>query len=121
MGNGFGFRDEQVLHAFGADRDDVVLMLQDAFNGEEALARQEQTVLMKQVGRDDGVGHAGFIFQADKNKTFGGTRALADDDAASDAQPLAAGKVAQIAGAANAHGSEPGAAIGHGMWADGQS
>ena len=103
--DGFGFRDEQRQHAFGFDGDDVVLILQDAFDGEKFLAGQQQAILMKQVGCDDGVGHAGFIFQADKHKSFGGAGTLADDDAASDAQPLAAGKVAQIAGAANAHGS----------------
>src|ERR1700752_99480 len=73
---------------------------------------------MKQVGRDDGVGDAGFIFQADKDKTFGRSGALARDDAASDAETLAARNLAQFAGTANPHGIEPGAPVGHGMRPD---
>src|SRR5689334_16348960 len=76
---------------------------------------------MKQVGRDDGVGNSGFIFQAEKDKSLGGAGALADNNAASDAEALAAGNTAQFAGATNAHGIEPGAAISHGMRADGES
>lgn len=33
VGTGFGVRDEKGLHAFGANRDDVVLVLQDSFYG----------------------------------------------------------------------------------------
>src|ERR1039458_7318038 len=76
---------------------------------------------MEQVGRDDGVGHAGFIFQTYKHKSFCSSWALADNDAAADAETLAAGNVAQFAGAANSHGIEPFAAVGHGMRAYGQS
>ena len=36
--DGFRLRDEQREHAFGFDGDDVVLILQDAFDGEEFLA-----------------------------------------------------------------------------------
>ena len=38
VGNSFGFRNEQRLHAFSADRDYVVLILQDAFYREKSLA-----------------------------------------------------------------------------------
>ena len=63
MRNGFRFGDEQRQHALGFDRDDVVLILKDAFDGEEFLAGQQQAILMKQIGRDDRVGDSGFIFQ----------------------------------------------------------
>ena len=76
---------------------------------------------VKQIGRDDGVGHSGFIFQTEKNKSFCGSGTLADDDASSDAKALAVGNIAQFAGAADAHGIEPVTAIGHGMRPDGES
>ena len=61
---GFGFRNEQGQNAFGFDGDDVVLILQNTFDGEEALASKKQAILMEQVGRHDGIGYAGFIFDA---------------------------------------------------------
>ena len=76
---------------------------------------------MKQIGSDDRIGDSRFVFQTDKHKTFGRSRALACDNAASDAKTLAAGKVAKFAGAANTHGIEPLAAVSHGMRADGES
>src|SRR5580698_6417120 len=115
VGDGFGFGDEERLHTFGFDGDNVVLILQDAFDGEETFTGQQYTVLMKQVGRDDGVSHTSFIFKANKNKSFGSTRALAGDDAASDAQTLAVRNITQFDGSANTHGIEPPAAVGHGM------
>jgi len=63
VGNGFGFGDEERLHAFGADRDHIVLILQDAFDGEEALAGQQQAVFVKQIGADYCVRYSRFIFQ----------------------------------------------------------
>src|ERR1700756_4263423 len=63
VGSSFCFRDEERLHAFGADGDHVVLILQDAFDGEEALAGQEQAVFVKQIGANDGVRYSRFIFQ----------------------------------------------------------
>ena len=61
--NGFGFCDEEWLHTFGADGDHVVLILQDAFDGEEALAGQQQAIFVKQIGAHDGVGDSGLVFQ----------------------------------------------------------
>src|SRR5208337_4921674 len=46
---------------------------------------------------------------------------LAGDDAASDTKALAGGQITQFAGAANAHGIEPFAAVSHGVRADGES
>ena len=105
--NGFGLGDEQRQHAFGFDGDDVVLILQNAFDGEEALAGKQQAILVKQVWPDNGVSYASFIFQTEKDESFGGSWALADDDAAADAETLAVGNITQVAGAADAHGSEP--------------
>src|SRR5580658_9388731 len=76
---------------------------------------------MKKIGCDDRVGYSRFIFQADKNKTFRGSRTLACDYAASNAKTLAAGNVTEFAGPANAHGIEPLAAISHRMWSNGEA
>src|SRR5712691_2683444 len=70
---------------------------------------------MKEIGRDDGVGHSGFIFQTDKHKTFRGSRTLPGNYATSDTKTFSAGHVAKFAGPANAHGVEPVAAVSHGM------
>jgi len=118
---GFGFRNKQGQHALGANGDDVVLILKNSFDGQKALAGQQQAILMKQVRRDDGIGHPGFIFQADEDESLGGSRALAGNDAASDAETPPAGNVAQFNGTANAHGIEPRATVRHGMWADGET
>ena len=48
---GFGFGDEEGLDAFSADGDYVVLILQDAFYGEEALASEQQAVFVEEIGR----------------------------------------------------------------------
>src|SRR5437879_13026808 len=70
---------------------------------------------MKKVGGNDCVSHSSFIFQTYKDKSLGGSRTLAGDDASSDAEALAAGNVAKFAGAADAHGIEPFASVGHRM------
>src|SRR5271165_3658649 len=76
---------------------------------------------MKQVGSDDCVGHSGFIFQTEKNKSFGGSGTLAHNDAASDAKPPAVGNITELTGAANAHGIEPFPAVRHGMRSHGKT
>jgi hypothetical protein len=88
VGDSFGFCDKQWLHALGADGDDVVLILQDAFDGEESLAGQQQSVLVKEIGTDDGVGDSGFVFQTDEDESFGGTGALSGDGSAPDPEAL---------------------------------
>ena len=45
--SGFRLSDEERRDAFGFDGNDIVLILQDAFDGEEALAGQQQAILMK--------------------------------------------------------------------------
>jgi len=117
----FCFCDEQRLYAFGADRNNVVLILQNSFDGEESLTGQQQAILMKQIRTDNGVCDSGFIFQAQKYKSLGGAGTLAGNNAASDAETLARGQIAQFAGAPNAHGTEPCAAVGHGMRANRES
>lgn len=108
-------------HTLGSHRNHIVLILQDAFNRQKAFAGQQQTIAVKKSGRDDGIGHTGFIFQTDKDKSLGSAWTLANDDATSNANPSAAGNVAQFAGAANAHGREPCTAVSHGMRSHGEA
>src|SRR5689334_15673161 len=62
-----------------------VLVLQSSFNEQELLGRKHETVLLKQIGIDDGIGDPGFIFQTEKNKTFGCSRTLARNDSSGNA------------------------------------
>src|SRR5712672_2865646 len=75
---------------------------------------------MKKVRSDDRIGHSRFIFQAEKHKTFCGSRTLAHDDATSDAQTLAAGNIVKFTGPANPHGIEPLTSVRHGMQSNGE-
>jgi len=64
VGSSFCFCDEERLHAFGADGDHVVLILQDTFDSEEALAGQQKAIFVKQIGANDRVRDPGLVFQA---------------------------------------------------------
>src|SRR3979490_319192 len=115
MGRGFRPGYEQRKDAFRLYGNHIVLILQDAFDGQETFAGQQKTVLVKKIGGNDRIGYPGFILQADKDESFGSAGTLASDDAASDAQALAAWNRAEVAGTANALSVEPGAAVGDGM------
>ena len=66
------------------DVNDAVLILQLSSNGEKAAARDDEAVRLKDIGRDDDVGDAGFIFEGEKDEAFGGARALTGDDSSGD-------------------------------------
>src|SRR5437588_12243049 len=66
--------------AAGFHGDDIVLILQDAFDQNEFLADQEQTAFLKHIRRNDDVGNAGFILHAEEHETLCRTGALTDDD-----------------------------------------
>jgi hypothetical protein len=57
--------DVASLHENGA-----VGVLQMAFDNQKTFLRNHQAQLFKKGRRHDGVGHAGFIFQADEDKTL---------------------------------------------------
>ena len=63
-------RDEERSYALGFDRDDIVLIFEDAFDHEELRGRKKEAVLLKQIGMNDGVRHSGFVLNTQKNKPF---------------------------------------------------
>src|SRR5204862_2588497 len=80
-----------VVEAFdvaGLDDVNTVGGLQAAFDQEEAFLCDGEAKLFEKLRGDDRVGDAGFVFEADEDKAFGSTRALAADDVARDADDL---------------------------------
>jgi len=72
----------------GVDGDDAVDVLETAVEDEEGLLRDDLAVFFEGGGGDEGVGDAGFVFEADEEVAFGGAGALAADDEAGDAELL---------------------------------
>src|SRR5215813_6548586 len=64
------FADRKDLHARGFYRDHVVDILEPSFDQQESPPDHGETVLTKQVGRDDRIGDAAFVFEAEENKSF---------------------------------------------------
>jgi hypothetical protein len=54
--------DIQLLDMLGADMDDVVDVLENAFNQQELRIRHQRTVCLVQIGVDDCVRDTGLIF-----------------------------------------------------------
>jgi len=99
---GFGLGDEEGKDAFGFDGDDIILILQNAFDHEKAFGDQQKAIFVEQVGMDDRIGDSGFIFEAEEEKAFGGAGTLASDDAASDAEALTVSEGFERRGGADA-------------------
>ena len=118
---GCGAGDVERQHAFGFHRNDIVLILEDALDEQKLPGGDQETMLLKKVGGNDGIRHPGFIFQAEEDKSLGGAGTLAGDHASANTESLSAGHVAEIAGGAHLHTAEARAMIGHGMGADGES
>ena len=93
VGEGFDF--------FGFNDHDVVGVLDLAFDDEKVFLRDEEALFFEELRRDDGVGDAGFVFEADEDKTFGGAGSLTANDVAGDANALAVAGFWEIRGAPN--------------------
>lgn len=63
--------------------DDAVLILQCTFGKDELAACNHQPLPLIEVGRDDDIGDASFVFHRQKNKSHSRTGPLTSDDAAS--------------------------------------
>src|SRR6185312_751557 len=73
--------DRQRHYPLRFHRDNVILVLQGPFHHEKLLRSHQQTVFLKQVGHDDGIGDSGLVLQAEKNEALGGSGTLPCDDA----------------------------------------
>src|ERR1700744_5020956 len=106
-------------HSFNVD--DVVLILQGAFDQQEAAAGDEQAVAVVQVGSNDDIGDAGFVFHGDEDEAFSGARALAGDDASGGADVFAIAAGFQLLGREDVAAAQFGATVVHGMFANGKA
>ena len=114
-------RDGERANAPGLHGDDVVLILQQTFDEEKLLVHDDQAILREELRRDDGVGNAGFVLDAEEDEALGGAGALARDDAAGNADGRAVGKIAEFDGGMNALPLEASAVVSHGVESHGES
>ena len=93
--------------------DDAVLILEFAGDEEEFFAGDEESVAVVEVGVDDDVGDAGFVFEGEEDEAEGGAGALAGDDATGGGDSAAVGGVVELGCGEDVGGGEIGAAEGH--------
>lgn len=118
VGSSFCAGDGQWLDANGFDGDDIVLILQLALDEQELLVDDDHMVSREELRRDDGIGDAGFVLEAQKNKTLRGARALTGDHRSGNADMSPVRELGQLDGGANALALQCGAMVGHGMRAN---
>jgi hypothetical protein len=73
--------DIELRNALGLDVDHALLILQLSFDLQKTAACYDKAVPLKDIGRKDDVGDAGFVFEREKDKTLGSAGALTGDDA----------------------------------------
>ena len=99
----------------GVDGGDVVDVLEATVDFEERFLDDDETVPLKCGRGDEGVGDAGFIFEAEEEVAVSAAGALATDDESGDDDGLAVAALSKITGAPDADGLTLCAYIGHGM------
>ena len=78
----------QGIDAAGLDHGGSAGVLDFAVNGEEGFLGDGEASLFEELRGNDGVGDAGFIFEADEDESFRGAGSLAADDQSGDANVL---------------------------------
>ena len=73
----------------GFHMDYVIDDLQFAFDDQKCILSKHETLRFEEFGGDDGVADAGFVFEADKNNSAGGSRPLSANDVSGDANDAA--------------------------------
>src|SRR4030095_6789940 len=99
-----GFAHSQNFHTRDFYRNYIVDMLQTTFDEEKFAANNGEAILREQVRRDDGVGNAGFIFEAQEDKPFRSAGTLACDNGTGDADISPIANVGEIDGANDIEG-----------------
>jgi hypothetical protein len=74
----------------------AVPALPDAFHRQQPAAQDGGAVFVVDLGPDDDLHLAGFVFQRDEQRALGGLRLLAAGDDAAGLGPAAAGQVLQL-------------------------
>tara|TARA_R110002049_G_scaffold15246_5_gene62611 strand:+ start:714 stop:1040 length:327 start_codon:yes stop_codon:yes gene_type:complete len=83
----------------GVDGEDAIDFLDAALDAEKFFLGEGEAVFLEGGGGDEGVGDAGFIFEADEDVALRGAGALAADDHACDDEVIAMAGVFEIGGA----------------------
>ena len=76
MGGDFGLRNHQWLHFFGFHGNHVLLMLQSAGDQQKWMVDHCGVILLEQLGGNDDIRDARFVFQAQENKALSRPRTL---------------------------------------------
>ena len=97
MRAGLRVGDGKRKHAFGSDGNDVVLILEYALDHQEALGDEENPIFLYEIGMNDGVGDARFVFDAEEYESLGSAGALTGNHATADAQALSAAEILEFA------------------------
>src|SRR5580765_2985219 len=95
-GRGVGF---EAMDPLSFDMDDAVNILEDAFDNKIGFFSNYKAAFFKKVWRNDRVSDAGFIFDADENKSFRCAGPLTANDVAANFQAGAIFGVREIGGA----------------------
>src|SRR5579862_3379050 len=117
----FGAGQLERLDVRGFYRNDAILTLQEALDLQECVMNDDGVVAFKKLRRDNDVGHSGFVFEAQKHKTFGRAGALANNDRANYIHGFAVGQVLQYSGWRDAMRVELRAILREWMWANRQA
>ena len=94
-------QDGNFLHARSLHMDDVIDVLQRAFEEKELALNDRGAIALENIRRDDDVGNAGFVFEAEEDEAFCGAGTLSCDDTSGNANPATVGDTCQIARAEN--------------------
>ena len=119
-GSGSG-ADGEGLYGTGFEMNDVVLILDDAGDKNEALVEHDHTILIIKIRGDDDAGGSGFVLEGHKDEAFGGAGALAGDNTTSGRGGDAVRKIAKFDGGFDAVGAKSFASIEHGVVAGSES
>src|SRR4029453_4496535 len=77
------FANGHDLHARGFNGNDVIDILQSAFDEKKFSSDDDKSIFRKQVRRDDRIRNAGFVFETEKHEALCGARTLASDHGSS--------------------------------------
>src|SRR5579862_90368 len=117
----FGAGQLKRLDVRGFHRNDAILTLQEAFDLQECVMNDDGMVPFKKLRRDNDVGDSGFVFEAQKHKTFGRAGALANNDRAYYIHGFAVGQMLQYPGGRDAMRVELRTILREWMWANRQA
>src|ERR1051325_5628279 len=99
VGGDGSFACSENLHAIGFHGNDIVDILQAAFDQEKFTSNNCEAILLKNVGRDDCIRDAGLVFETQEHETFGGAGTLSSDDSAGNQHVSAVANVVEGDGA----------------------